>query len=284
MTVDQATRLRELVAASQPRARVVAVTSGKGGVGKSTIALNLSIAAARYFKRVVLVDADFGLANLDVMCGVTAKAGLSEVIRGSKRLYEVALETPFGVRLVPGASGIAYLADLPDEDRTRLLTQMEVLEREADLVIVDTGAGVSRNVVKMAAAADEILVVTTPEPPSITDGYAAIKLISRELEHGRIGLVVNQVASKAEAQRVARRVISVAQKFLSVSVEPSGYVLSDHHVPRAVRMRRPLLAEFKTSPAALCVGALASRWKVPAPGVKGGGFISRLKRILGGGK
>jgi flagellar biosynthesis protein FlhG len=281
LTVDQATRLRELVATSRRRARVVAVTSGKGGVGKSNLALNSAIAAARHNRRVVLIDADLGLANLDVMAGITAASGLAEVISGRKRLYEVAAKTPYGIELVAGASGIAYLADLPDEDRLRLLAQMEVLEREADLVIIDTGAGVSRNVVKIAAAADEVLVVTTPEPTSITDAYAAVKLISREREHGSIGIVVNQAASSIEARRVAERIAAVGRQFLRVEVQSAGYVLSDHHVGRAVRMRRPFLAAFPACPASLCVSTIARRFNRAAIVDDGQGFMGRLRRLFG---
>ena len=283
MTVDQATRLRKLVETTRRCARVLAVTSGKGGVGKSSLALNLSIAAAKSHKRVVLIDADLGLANLDVLSGVTAGAGLADVISGKKRLYDVTVRTPYGVDLIAGGSGIAYLADLPDEDRMRFLTQMEVLEREADLIVVDTGAGVARNVVKIAAAADTVFVVTTPEPTSITDAYAAIKLISREREHGAICLVVNQVSSSAEASRVALRIAGVARRFLKVEVESAGYVLSDHHVGRAVRLRRPFAAAFPSCPAALCVETISRRFRSGGGDDRETGFMGRLKRLFGGG-
>lgn len=280
MTVDQASRLRELVATSRRRARVVAVTSGKGGVGKSNVALNLAIAAARSGRRVVLIDADLGLANLDVLAGVSAPAGLAEVISGRKRLYDVAVRTPYGVELIAGASGISYLADLPDEDRMRLIAQMEVLEREADLVVIDTGAGVARNVVKIAAAADDVLVVCTPEPTSITDAYAAVKLVSREREHGRIAVVVNQVSSASEARVVGGRIAAVGRQFLRLEVEQAGYVLTDHHVPRAVRMRKPFMAAFPNCPAALCVATIARRFERAAGADVRTDFLGRLKRLF----
>ncbi len=262
MTVDQATRLRELVATARTRARVVAVTSGKGGVGKSNVALNTAIAAARYHKRVVLIDADLGLANLDVLAGVSAPSGLADVISGRKRLYDVAVRTPYGVDLVAGASGISYLADLPDEDRMRLLAQLEVLEREADLVVIDTGAGVARNVVKIAAAADEVLVVSTPElHEHATDAYAAVKLHQPRARARRAHpAIINQAASLSEARAVGGRIAAVGRQFLKLDVEQAGYVLADHHVPRAVRMRRPLVAAFPTSPAALCITNIARRF------------------------
>ena len=281
MTVDQASRLRELVSAARSRAKVIAVTSGKGGVGKSSIALNLAVAAAKHFKRTVLVDADLGLANLDVMCGVTAGAGLAEVIAGRRRLSQIITATPYSVDLVPGASGIAYMADLPDDDRARLLAQMESLEREADLVVVDTGAGINRNVVRMAAAADEIFVVATPEPTSITDAYAAVKLISRCREHGRLRLLVNQASSRTEADRVAARIAAVSSKFLHAQVEPAGCVLADPKVAHAVRLRKPFVAAFPASAASLCVKVIA-RELARGNGADGSSaFVSRLKRLFG---
>lgn len=281
MTVDQAARLRELVSTARSRAKVIAVTSGKGGVGKSSIALNLAVAAAEYFKRTVLVDADLGLANLDVMCGVTVRATLADVIAGRSQLRDITVRTPYSVDLVPGASGIAYLADLPDEDRARLLVQMESLEREADLVVVDTGAGVNRNVVRMAAAADEIFVVATPEPTSITDAYAAIKLISRCREHGRLRVIVNQADSRREAERVGARIAAVSRKFLNAQVSPAGCIFTDSKVAHAVRLRKPFVSAFPASPASLCIRAIA-RDLAGGNGADGrGAFIGRLKRLFG---
>ncbi|MCD6405322.1 MAG: MinD/ParA family protein, partial [Planctomycetes bacterium] len=292
--LDQAAGLRRLVKATrgvrrpQGRARVLAVTSGKGGVGKSSFALNFAIAAGRYYQRVVLVDVDLGLANLDVMCGVKATAGLADVISGRKRLFEVAVPIagrPSGrdtrrVDLIPGASGVAYLADLPDEDRARLLAQLEIIERQADLVILDTGAGVSRNVIRIAAAADEVFVVTTPEPTSITDAYAVVKLVSREREHGTLRLVVNQASSRGEASKVAARIASVARRFLSVTVEPAGSILTDRKAGEAVRLRRALVTAFPASPAALDISTIARRLRGTAKTSAKTGFVGRLKRAF----
>ncbi len=281
MTLDQATRLRRLAADVRSRARVIAVTSGKGGVGKSNIALNIAIAASRVGRRVVLIDADLGLANLDVLCGLSSSAGLADVIAGKRRLSDVALATGYGIDLIPGASGIAYMADLPDDDRTRFLAEMQTLEQTSDVIVIDTGAGVARNVVKIAAAADDCLVVTTPDPTSITDAYAAVKLISREREHGTISLVVNQASSAREASATAARIISVAGRFLGLPVQYAGFVLSDHYLSRAVRSRRPLLAAFPASPAALCIKKLQSRFEKLQPAAAGAGFITKLKKLFG---
>ncbi len=290
MTVDQADKLRQMVRSAPPgqapapaparRARVIAITSGKGGVGKSSIALNLAVACAAHHRRVVLFDADFGLANLDLLCGLSPSHTLADVISGRRRLDEVAVRTPFGFELVPGASGIPYIADLPDEDRTRLLVQLEILEREADLLIIDTGAGVAKNVVALAAAADDVFVVATPEPTSITDAYAAVKLVSRQPRHGALHIVVNQAASGSEASRVASRVASVARRFLSVEVKSAGYVLSDPKVARAVRLRRPLVAAFPASPAALCISTIAKRLRPSPADGRPSGFVNRLKTLF----
>ncbi len=281
MTVDQATRLRELVTTSRSRARVVAVTSGKGGVGKSSFALNLAAAAAPLHARTVLVDADLGLANLDVMCGENPAFSLADVVSGRKRLDEVAVRTGYRFDLVPGASGISHIADLPDGERARLLSQLEALEGGADLVVIDTGAGVSRNVIRIAAAADIVYVLTTPEPTSITDAYAAIKLLSRCREHGRIRLVVNQASSGAEAARTASRITNVCRRFLSLEVESAGWIASDPKVAHAVRLRRPLVAAFPASPAAISIRRIARALHGADGNGSAGGFISRLGRLLG---
>ena len=281
MAVDQATRLRELAQSARSRAMVVAVTSGKGGVGKSNIALNLAAAAARAKRRVYLVDADLGLANLDLLCGVTPSCGLAEVVAGRRRLLDVAVRTPSGVNLIAGANGIAYLADLPDEDRMRLLAGLQTLEREADLIVIDTGAGISRNVIKVAAAADECLVVTTAEPTSITDAYAVLKLVSREREHGAMSLVVNQADSAAHAERIAARVMAVARQFLKADVSYAGCVPSDPNLPRAVRSRMPVSQMFPSSASSVAISSLAGRYIKAGAVEESRGFISRLKSLVG---
>lgn len=260
---------------------MIAVTSGKGGVGKSSLALNLAVAAASRDRRVVLVDADLGLANLDVMCGVNPSAGLADVIAGRRHLSEITVPTHYGIDLVPGASGIAALADLDDEDRQRLLAQMETLERAADLIVIDTGAGISRNVVRFAAAADEVYVIATPEPTSITDAYAAIKLISMTKEHAAVRLVVNQASSRREAGKVGGRIASVSRRFLGLSVDEAGYILQDSKVGEAVRLRRPLVRAFPGSEAALCIASLAKKLDGNGAPAGGEGFMDRLKRFFG---
>src|SRR6476659_6001961 len=233
LMVDQAAQLRSLVR-ERRRASVIAVTSGKGGVGKSNVAVNLAIQLSAAGKQVVLLDADLGLANADVLCNVDLPHNLSHVIARQKQLNEVVVSAPGGFRLIGGASGLARMADLTDHDRERIIHAMSELEQAADVILVDTGAGISPNVLSFTRAADHVLIVTTPEPTAITDAYAVVKVISRgaagppmgENGHRRLSLLVNQAKSQFEARVVYERIAKVAHQFLNVSVFEAGHVPS----------------------------------------------------------
>jgi flagellar biosynthesis protein FlhG len=250
---DQATKLRMMVDALTPHARTITVTSGKGGVGKSNIALNMAIAAARLGHRVTLVDADLGLANIDVLTDLRARYNISHVITGRKSIVEIVADGPGGIKVIPGASGLPGLADLADDVRERLIAQLEYLESSADLVIVDTGAGVSRNVMDFVAAADDVVVVATPEPTSITDAYAAIKVLSREADYGNVFVLMNMVSGGGEAGRIANQIIRVSRDFLGLCVEYAGYIVRDEAVEASVRSRRPFILAYPGSPASRCL-------------------------------
>lgn len=276
--IDQATSLRTL-ARERRRATVVAVTSGKGGVGKSNIAVNLAIQLASAGKNVVLLDADLGLANADVLCNIALTSNLSHVIARKKELADVMVQAPGGFALIGGASGLARMADLSDHDRQRLITAMGELEERVDIILIDTGAGISPNVLSFTRAADEVLVVTTPEPTAITDAYAVVKVISREQSQRRISLLVNQVRSPAEAAVVHERIAQVARQFLSVSVFDAGYVVTDEHVPAAVRRRVPFVIDSPKSPASQCIARLAIRLQQGvAANTNNGGFFNRMSK------
>src|SRR5205809_253456 len=207
--IDQATQLRSLVRQQQhsrPRASVIAITSGKGGVGKSNVAVNLSIKLASAGKNVVLLDADLGLANADVLCNIDLPFNLSHVIARKKELRDVMVRAPGGFHLIGGASVLARMADLTDFDRQRLVDALGELEQQCDIILIDTGAGISPNVLSFTRAADHVLVVTTPEPTAITDAYAVVKVISRDGTNRRISLLVNQARSAAEARVVYERI------------------------------------------------------------------------------
>jgi len=263
--------------------RVVAVTSGKGGVGKTNIALNLGIVCAKRNKRVMVMDVDLGLANIDLILDLNAQFNLSHVIAGTKRITEVVVNGPAGLLIVPGASGIAHLADLSDAERARLVADLKALERQADLIFVDTAAGIGKNTINFAAAADEVVVVTTPEPTAIMDAYATIKTIVHRKGHGRIRLIVNMARSKQEATRVADRIASVTRQFLGIEIDRLGFVLADENVATAVRRRRPFALEFPNSPATYCMNALSGHYvgRMAVRARSTGGFFARLFHMFG---
>jgi flagellar biosynthesis protein FlhG len=292
--IDQATQLRSLMrdqrggeptvarpgATPVHRASVIAITSGKGGVGKTNISVNLAIKLASAGKRVVLLDADLGLANADVICNIDLPANLSHVIARRKDLNDVMVKAPGGFSLIGGASGLARMADLSDADRQRLVDAMGELEKSADVILVDTGAGISPNVLAFTRAADEVLVITTPEPTAITDAYAVIKVISRDNAERRVSLLVNQVRNAEEARVVHERIAKVARQFLNLRIYDAGSIPADEQVSGAVRKRSPFVISAPRCPASHAVAQLAMRLQqgVAGASVQGGGFVNRMSR------
>jgi len=283
---DQAEKLRRMVREMRPHARVVAVTSGKGGVGKTNVAVNLAVMLARgHSKRVALVDADLGLANVDLVLDLQPRWNLSHLLSGRKELEEIIAQGPEGIEVVPGASGLSRLANLADAERHLLVDQLSRLERRADVCIIDTGAGIGDTVVAMAASADDCLVVTTPEPPSIADAYATIKILSRTARPPRLHLLVNMVGGRREARQVYERISAVARRFLGADVRSAGYIFCDGHVARAVRRRRPFVTEFPNSQATWCMRQVAENLlrgsAEPVSPVPAHGFFHRVAGLFG---
>jgi flagellar biosynthesis protein FlhG len=268
-------------AARRQPAAVIAVTSGKGGVGKSNVAVNLAAHFAAAGKDVVLFDADLGLANADVLCNIDLPYNLSHVIANKRTLREAMVKTSAGFRLIGGASGLAKMADLSDQDRSRLVNSLELLEYQADIILIDTGAGINANVLCFTRAADDVLIVTTPEPPAITDAYAVIKVIRKEgPDHPRLNLLVNQARSPAEGRLVYERISRVARQFLNVNVFDAGFVLHDENVALSVRRRTPFLLAAPRCPASQCIAQLAGRLHhgVLTPRPQPSGFFHRMSR------
>jgi flagellar biosynthesis protein FlhG len=281
LRVDQASRLREL-AARQRRAVVVALTSGKGGVGKTNLAVNLAIEISRRGKRVLLLDADLGLANADVLMNISPQANLAHVVARRKRLEEVIIDAPGGIRFVAGASGLARMADLPLLDRQRLVASLDELEWHADCIVIDTGAGISPSVLGFVRSADRTVIVTTPEPTAVTDAYAMIKVLTRgDAQAGSVSLLVNQARSAVEAEQVRDRIVRVAKQFLGVGVFDAGHVPYDPLVAEAVRRRTPFVLASPTCPASRAVAELAHRLEPGLEMPERSGFFDRLGRWLG---
>ncbi|TMA80414.1 MAG: MinD/ParA family protein [Deltaproteobacteria bacterium] len=221
--------------------RTIAVASGKGGVGKTNIVANLAIALRRRGQRVIVVDADLGLANLDTLLGVNPRATLRHVLHGECPLRDVLVEGPAGIQIVPAASGFEELTQLTNAQRLLLLEQVDSLDGAFDVLLLDTGAGISSNVLFFAAAAHETMVVVTPEPTALTDAYALVKVLSTRYAEQRFAVVVNMARGEFEARRTFTHLSRVAERFLHVSLRWAGWVPFDAEVPEAVRRQRAVV-------------------------------------------
>ncbi len=259
---DQASRLREMASNHHAPTRTLAIVSGKGGVGKTNVAVNLSICLAARQNRVTLIDLDMGLANADLLLGMTPKFTLAHVVSGSRTLKEITLAGPAGLRFIPGASGLENLANLSEFERQNLLLQLQNLDTNTDMLVLDCGAGISRSVMRFAQSAHRVMVVTTPEPTALTDAYAAVKTLSRDQYRGAIGVLVNKATDRVEAETTFRRIAEVAKRFLNYSIANFGFVLQDTSVVQAVRARLPVVMRFPHSPASACFAAVAESMTV----------------------
>lgn len=271
-------------------AKVVAVASGKGGVGKTNLTVSLAACMSAKGARVTLLDADFGLANADVLCGVQPRGRLDEVIAGRRQLSDILVVTPAGFRLAAGATGVARLVDAGAQTARAVVSRLERLERDADLVLIDCAAGIGRPVLAMLLASDMPIVVVTPEPTSITDAYGLIKAL--RIEARRAGrpvtpqLWVNQARSESEAMGVYERISGVGARFLGGAVGMIGWTPSCASAPDAVRKRTPFVIAHPSRPAAASVrrtaDELIARLELRTADVKGrGGFFRRLASVLG---
>ena len=254
MVVDQAEKLRDIVKqknlvenAVPPdlTARVITVTSGKGGVGKSNITLNLAIAFLQQQKRVVILDADFGLANIEVLFGIVPKYNLGHVINGEKSIDEIITDGPLGVKLVSGGSGIRELANIDERKMSIVIEKLAYLDTISDIILIDTGAGISNSVVNFIKASDETLIITTPEPTSLTDSYAIVKTVhGSEGKSPKFKVIVNRAESEIEAEEVYGKISKVSKYFLDIELESLGYVPYDANVLKAVKKQEPVFICF----------------------------------------
>jgi len=249
---------------SRPHVRTIVVASGKGGVGKSNLAANLAVALGERGARVLLLDADLAQANLDLLLGLHPRFDLQHVLAGEKTLEEIVVTGPHGVKLVPAASGAPELAELDDYRRECLLRGLTPLEAEADILLIDTASGVSRQVTSFCLAADEVVVLTTPEMPAFSDAYGLVKLLQSQGISRPPHLLVNMAGSAEEAEETAHRMRLVARRFLGLELGSWGSVPFDAAVPRAVRLQEPVITAYPQSPAALAYRSLAARlWRPP---------------------
>jgi flagellar biosynthesis protein FlhG len=266
---DQATVLRELVLDKKDGpplrdkisgVRSIAILSGKGGVGKSNVAVNLALALADKELDVALLDADLGLANIDILFGVTPKFNLGHVMRGEKELSEVVFKVGERVSIIPGGVGLRDLAELDEESQSWMINRLSFLEEETDLLIIDASAGIHKNVLSFAMSADTVLLVTTPEPTAIRDSYGVLKSLYQATKGAiSISLLVNMASDEKEAFMVAERIISASEQFLGFKVPYLGCVPWDSEIRESVKKRKPLLLNEAESVAFPYFRALAQK-------------------------
>ena len=290
--IDQAEALRTLVRSKveaisprPARARSLVFTGGKGGVGTSNLALNVAIALAEAGQRVVLVDADLGLANLDLLCGLAPSRDLGDVLEGAATLAEAIVTGPAGVRIVPGAHGSRTLPEALADAPPRLAAELSALEREADFLIVDAGGGLNPNVSAFAEAADLAVVIATPEPTALADTHAALRRLGSIPGPGpSLRAIVNQAATEAEGLDCLDRLAASSRQFFGLVVRPLGCVRADPRVPASVRAGRPFAVAYPRGPASKGVRRLARALiadrlpKPPRPGL----FAAIAARIASG--
>lgn len=260
--------------------KVIAVTGGKGGVGKTNLSVNLSIALAERRRRVVLMDADLGLANVDVLLGLKAKYTLADVLDGSMGLKDILLNGPAGIKVVPASSGIQQMSSLSPQEHAGLIHAFSDLSDQMDVLVVDTAAGISDTVVSFVRAAQEVIVVVCDEPSSITDAYALIKLLNAEHGIFRFRIVANMTRSTQEGINLFAKLNNVCDKFLDASLQYIGNIPFDETVRKAIQRRRPVLEFSPRCKAAMAIRAVAEKvdeWPVQsAPRGHLEFFIERL--------
>ncbi len=237
--------------------RIIAVTSGKGGVGKTNVVANLAASLAEMGKRVVVLDADFGLANIDVLLGLAPRFHLGHVLFGKKKLTEIMLEGPSGLRVIPASSGLRDLAELTLEQRNYLVRSFAELEGDAEYLLIDTAAGISSNVMHFLLSVPEVVVVSAPEPTAIVDSYAVIKILLAEEPTKIIRVLINSVSDEAESRDVFRQINSVVKRFLNREVLYLGHIERDGHVTKAVRSQVLVTNSYPNAPASRCFRKLA---------------------------
>ncbi len=261
--MDQAEQLRKMVQQtdSKPKARVITVTSGKGGVGKTSISINLAIQLTRLGKRVVVFDADFGLANIEVMLGVRPQYNLADMMFRGKDLTDIITQGEEGISFISGGSGIQELASMNREQVMYLTSRLIALDKFADVIIVDTGAGISDSVLEFVLASTEVLLVATPEPTSITDAYALLKALNRKEEFVKedtsIKMISNRVTSVAEGQSLYEKMSVVSDKFLNIPITYLGSVPMDEQISKAVMRQKPVSVINPDAPSSKAIKQIA---------------------------
>lgn len=239
--------------------KTITVTSGKGGVGKTNVVANLAIALRKLGKEVLVFDADLGLSNIDVLLNLAPKYTIQHVLDGCKSLGEVLVEGPHGIKILPASSGVQEITELNEMQRLRLLEAFDSYNGKIDVLLVDTGAGVSSNVAFFCIASQEIIVVTSPEPTSLTDAYALIKVLFTRYQEKDFRILVNCAQSKGEANEVFRKLSVAAERFLDISLDYLGHIPMDESIPKAVKHQKAFSEVYPDSVASLHLSEIATK-------------------------
>ncbi|SKA86482.1 flagellar biosynthesis protein FlhG [Caloramator quimbayensis] len=258
--MDQAYKLRNLINSKKQienNFRVIAVSSGKGGVGKTNFAVNLAIALKKRGLRVSILDADFGMANVDILFGIKTRYTIYDILYNDKTIDDVYEMTEEGVKIIPGGSGISELFDLDDEKRKKIIDEFSKIN-DIDILIIDTGAGLSKTTLTLLNFADDIIVITNSEPCSLTDAYSLIKVICRENIKSNIGVVVNRAKNIIEGRETFNKLSNAIKIFLDKEIKYLGYICEDHRVINAVREQKPFISMYPRCEAGLCINKITS--------------------------
>lgn len=256
--MDQADKLRkkvEMLKVQAPTARVIAVTSGKGGVGKTSISVNLALQFRAQGKKVVVLDADFGLANVEIMLGIRPQYNLADLVFHNKEINDIITEGPNGIGFISGGSGVQDLVNLDKEHIKKLITKLVKLDSMYDIIIIDTGAGIADSVIEFVLSSPEVLLVVTPEPTSITDAYSLLKAVNRKKEFKReenaIKVITNRVSDSDEGKEIFDKISIVVSKFLNINMEYLGYIPYDKRIAHAVMEQKPISISLPDSDASI---------------------------------
>jgi flagellar biosynthesis protein FlhG len=282
--IDQASSLREMIASEAMAAtplRVIAVCSGKGGVGKTHISANLAVLAAKKGLRVLILDADLGLANVEILYGIKPRYNIGHLLDGSLPIDQILAQGPHGICVLPSGSGVQGLSRLDDAQKLRLVTALDPLEDRFDLVVIDASAGIGENVMFFTSAAQEALLVVTPEPTSFTDAYATVKVLCQQAGVRHFSVIVNQAPSEAAARDLYGKLTQVTERFLAAQMRYVGWLPRDENVHRAAMAQRPLVDLYPASPSARALGVVATKiFDEPAPVPMDGGLKFLWQRLF----
>lgn len=277
---DQAAGLRNL---KRKPVKVIAVTAGKGGVGKSNVSVNLAVALAQMNKKVMLLDADLGLANIDIMLGLHTKYNLSHVIQGVCHLSDIILHGPNGIRVIPAASGTEFMTQLSQAEHAGIIDAFNELTDDLDYMIIDTAAGISDTVLSFTRSSQELIVVVCDEPTSLTDAYALIKVMSKRYEWSHFHILANMVRHPKDGRELFNKLFRVAEQFLDVHLDYLGAIPFDEHIHQAVKKQKPVLISYPEAPASDSLRGMAvevNHW--PYKPLIGGNTSFFLERLAAG--